>query len=57
VGMPEGWRLFVDSSLTAMPTVVIGSGVRRSKLVLPGLLLPALPRAEVVEGLGRPAPS
>jgi prolyl-tRNA editing enzyme YbaK/EbsC (Cys-tRNA(Pro) deacylase) len=57
VGLPDGWRLFVDSSLTAMPTVVIGSGVRHSKLVLPGGLLPALPRAEVVEALGRPARS
>jgi hypothetical protein len=30
---------------------VIGSGVRRSKLLLPGALTGELPRAEVVEGL------
>jgi hypothetical protein len=30
---------------------MIGSGVRRSKLVLPGRMLAALPGAEVAEGL------
>ena len=55
VGLPEGWRLLVDASLVDVPMVIVGSGVRRSKLLLPGDLLPALPGAEVVEGLGRPA--
>jgi hypothetical protein len=33
--------------------VVVGSGVRRSKLLLPGRVLADLPGAEVVPGLGR----
>jgi hypothetical protein len=33
--------------------VVLGSGIRRSKLLLPGALLADLPGAEVVSGLGR----
>ncbi len=53
VGLPQGWRLFVDESLTGMTAVVLGSGLRRSKLLLPGALLAELPRAEVVEHLGR----
>lgn len=53
VGLPPGWRLFVDARLADVPVAVIGSGVRRSKLLLPGSVLVALPRAEVVEGLGR----
>ena len=52
VGLPEGWRVLVDSSLLDQDVVVIGSGVRRSKLLLPGRLLGGLPGAEVVEGLG-----
>ena len=52
VGLPADWRLFVDASLTTMPVVVVGSGVRRSKLLLPGALLAELPSAEVVSGLG-----
>jgi prolyl-tRNA editing enzyme YbaK/EbsC (Cys-tRNA(Pro) deacylase) len=52
VGLPGDWRLFVDESLTAMPVVIVGSGVRRSKLLLPGGLLAGLPAAQVVTGLG-----
>jgi hypothetical protein len=33
---------------------VVGSGVRRSKLLLPGDLLAALPGATVLDGLGIP---
>ena len=51
VGRPEGWRLLVDSRVTDIDVAVIGSGVRRSKLLLPGRLLGELPGAEVVEGL------
>jgi hypothetical protein len=32
--------------------VVIGSGVRRSKILLPGELLAQLPAANVIDGLG-----
>jgi prolyl-tRNA editing enzyme YbaK/EbsC (Cys-tRNA(Pro) deacylase) len=52
VGLPDDWRLFVDESLVEMPVVIVGSGVRRSKLLLPGGLLAELPGAEVVSGLG-----
>jgi prolyl-tRNA editing enzyme YbaK/EbsC (Cys-tRNA(Pro) deacylase) len=52
VGLPAHWRLLVDSRVLEMPVAIIGSGVRRSKLLLSGETLAALPRAEVVEGLG-----
>ena len=52
VGLPADWRLLVDESLSTAPVVIIGSGVRRSKLLLPGSVLAALPGAEVVPGLG-----
>ena len=52
VGLPEEWRVLVDASLTSEPVVVLGSGLRRSKLLLPGSLLGELPGAEVVPSLG-----
>lgn len=52
LGLPEGWRLLVDESTTQIPVAIIGSGVRRSKLLLPGPVLAKLPGAEVVAGLG-----
>lgn len=51
VGTPAGWRLLVDARVPATGLVLIGSGIRGSKLILPGALLAALPGAEVVEGL------
>ncbi len=53
VGLPGEWRLLVDAAAASGPAIV-GSGVRRSKLLLPGEVLAALPDAEVVEGLGLP---
>jgi len=53
VGLPATWPVLVDALVADTPTVVIGSGVRRSKLVLPGKLLASLPGARVIEGLAR----
>ena len=53
IGLPEGWPVLVDAAVAAAPAVVIGSGIRGSKLALPGDLAARLPGAEVVEGLGR----
>jgi prolyl-tRNA editing enzyme YbaK/EbsC (Cys-tRNA(Pro) deacylase) len=47
--------VLVDASLAELPAVVIGSGVRHSKLVVPGALLASLPGAEVVTDLGKSA--
>jgi prolyl-tRNA editing enzyme YbaK/EbsC (Cys-tRNA(Pro) deacylase) len=51
VGLPSGWRLLVDPRVLEIEVAVIGSGVRRSKLLIPGALAAKLPGAEVVEGL------
>jgi len=52
VGLPEHWRVFVDASVLDLPVAIIGSGVRRSKLLLGGKRLGELPKAEVLERLG-----
>ncbi|MCR6031276.1 hypothetical protein GGQ22_07430 [Nocardioides sp. zg-579] len=51
VGLPAGWRLLVDARVADVDVAIIGSGVRRSKLLLPGRLVAALPGAELVEDL------
>jgi prolyl-tRNA editing enzyme YbaK/EbsC (Cys-tRNA(Pro) deacylase) len=53
LGVPATWRVFVDSAVRDMEVAIIGSGVRRSKLLLTGELLAEIPRAEVIDGLGR----
>jgi prolyl-tRNA editing enzyme YbaK/EbsC (Cys-tRNA(Pro) deacylase) len=53
LGLPESWPVLVDAAVAAAPMVVVGSGLRRSKLALPGAALAALPAAVVLEALGR----
>jgi prolyl-tRNA editing enzyme YbaK/EbsC (Cys-tRNA(Pro) deacylase) len=55
IGLPAGWPVLVDGAVAGTAQVVIGSGVRRSKLVLPGAVLGQLPGAVVIEGLANPA--
>jgi prolyl-tRNA editing enzyme YbaK/EbsC (Cys-tRNA(Pro) deacylase) len=55
IGLPAEWPILVDAAVAAAAEVVIGGGVRGSKLFLPGRALLALPGAELVEGLGRAA--
>lgn len=52
-GLPAGWPVLVDPTVLAAPAVVVGSGLRASKLVVPGSVLGQLPGAEPTEGLGR----
>src|ERR1700761_5606718 len=52
VGLPESWPVLVDAQVAKSAGVVIGSGIRGSKLWLPGSLLAELPSAEILPGLG-----
>jgi prolyl-tRNA editing enzyme YbaK/EbsC (Cys-tRNA(Pro) deacylase) len=51
IGVPPAWRLLVDARVPATELVLIGSGIRGSKLILPGRLLGELPGAEVIDDL------
>ena len=53
-GLPTDWPLLVDSAVVHTDRVVVGSGVRNSKLVVPGRVLASLGKAEVLDGLGIP---
>jgi prolyl-tRNA editing enzyme YbaK/EbsC (Cys-tRNA(Pro) deacylase) len=56
LGLPPSWPVLVDAAVVRQPHVVIGSGIRGSKILLPGRLMASLPRAEVIDGLATPAP-
>jgi len=56
LGLPDGYRVLVDARVTvedpeAGAVVIVGSGLRRSKVALPGALLGRAPGVEVVDGL------
>jgi prolyl-tRNA editing enzyme YbaK/EbsC (Cys-tRNA(Pro) deacylase) len=54
IGLPSDWPVLIDPRVTATPYVVIGSGVRHSKIALPGESLARLPSAVVLDGLAQP---
>jgi prolyl-tRNA editing enzyme YbaK/EbsC (Cys-tRNA(Pro) deacylase) len=53
-GLPEEWPLLVDSAVARTPAVVVGSGLRASKIITAGEVLAHLPGAEVLDDLGLP---
>ncbi|MFI7639578.1 YbaK/EbsC family protein [Nonomuraea sp. NPDC049400] len=48
LGLPGDWPILVDTRVAEHPRVVIGSGVRRSKLAVSGAALAGLKHAEVL---------
>jgi prolyl-tRNA editing enzyme YbaK/EbsC (Cys-tRNA(Pro) deacylase) len=57
IGLPAAWPILVDDRIIRTPLVIVGSGIRRSKLIVPGEFFGSLPGVEVVAGLGRETPS
>jgi prolyl-tRNA editing enzyme YbaK/EbsC (Cys-tRNA(Pro) deacylase) len=52
LGLPADWPVLVDAAVAANDRVVVGSGIRGSKLLLPGAVVAGLPGAVVLDGLG-----
>lgn len=51
LGLPDGWSILVDSAVCQVEWAVVGSGLRRSKLLVPGRVIAKCPGAEVIQGL------
>jgi len=54
-GLPAGVPLWIDARIMDVPDVIVGGGSRERKLLVPPASLAALPGAEVVEDLAKPA--
>lgn len=52
LGLPVDWPVLVDPAVVDLPYVLVGSGRRRGKLLVPGKAFAELPGAVVLEGLG-----
>lgn len=51
IGLPAEWPLWIDAAVADTPWVVIGSGRRRGKILVPGKVLAQVPGAETVPDL------
>ncbi|HEY9292774.1 MAG TPA: YbaK/EbsC family protein [Microlunatus sp.] len=49
IGLPADWPVLVDTAVTRRDWIVIGSGIRGSKVAIPGALAGKLPGAEVLD--------
>jgi prolyl-tRNA editing enzyme YbaK/EbsC (Cys-tRNA(Pro) deacylase) len=52
-GLPPGLPVWIDARVMERERVIVGSGSRSSKIIVPPGFLADLPGAEVVEGLAR----
>ncbi|MET9258195.1 YbaK/EbsC family protein [Streptomyces sp. NPDC003717] len=52
LGLPADWPVLVDQAVVDLPYVLVGSGRRRGKLLVPGEVFAQLPGAIVLEDLG-----
>ncbi|MGH7707135.1 MAG: YbaK/EbsC family protein [Vulcanimicrobiaceae bacterium] len=52
IGLPADWPILIDEAVAATDRVIVGSGIRRSKISLPGAALAELPNAVVLAVLG-----
>lgn len=50
-GVPDQWPVLVDEAVAKAPVVVVGSGLRSSKLLVPGEVVARVSNAEVLPGL------
>jgi prolyl-tRNA editing enzyme YbaK/EbsC (Cys-tRNA(Pro) deacylase) len=53
IGLPGDWPLLVDKAVADADCVIVGSGVRKSKVAISGGFLAQLPNARIVEDLGQ----
>ena len=53
IGLPSNWSILIDKAVADSDYVIIGSGIRKSKLAVPGSFLASLPNVQVLDGLGQ----
>lgn len=49
IGLPGDWPILIDSAVMKKQHVVVGSGVRASKLLVPTKLVASLPNVEILD--------
>jgi prolyl-tRNA editing enzyme YbaK/EbsC (Cys-tRNA(Pro) deacylase) len=49
IGLPSDWPIIIDSRVNDTYKIIVGGGVRRSKLLIPGRLLSLLPNSIVLD--------
>lgn len=54
VGLPDTYRILIDSRLMEKEKIIVGAGKQIAKLLVPTAYFRTLPNVEIVEGLANP---
>lgn len=57
LGLPAAWQILVDDRVVATDQIVVGAGLRKAKLVVPGALVASISGVQVLTDLAQPLPS
>ena len=53
IGLPNDWRIFIDSKVMGVENIICGSGLQNSKLMLPSKYLLKLKNIEILNDLAK----
>lgn len=53
IGLPNDWKILVDSLIKKQNQIIIGGGLVKSKISLPTDLFLKIPNVEIVEGIAK----
>lgn len=53
IGLPADWPILIDKAVVDSEYVILGSGIRGSKLAVPGSFFALLPNAKIIDGLSQ----
>lgn len=53
IGIPKDWHIFIDPIVLKNDKIIIGGGLKTSKILIPSTLLLKLPNAKILENLAK----
>lgn len=51
IGLPKEWKIFIDPMVMECKEIIMGSGLKKSKICFPSSVLLQLPNTQILEGL------
>lgn len=53
IGLPQDWKILLDASFANHPLLIVGGGLKKSKLRISFAAMMEIPNLSVLEGLGK----
>ena len=53
IGLPEDWVILIDSKVIETENIIIGSGIRKSKILIKGKALLSIKNAQIIKDIAK----